>query len=193
MNEIPCRKRPPEPHDDNLNLKHLWRWGQGVDALLSDFKYRTENDGLVFYPDKETRDALARLSVKYPVLVRQIYESLDYADAEFSDWLTNHETDNEANWSFSRALTQICQRIENAVEVIEADGKPDDKQKWSAPATWKVWCKRFKAGDTTVRKWRREGFRMEKTPTSGYWIVHKDEPRYKAWEVRDKNRNSLSD
>ncbi len=106
----------PLPFEEGSHLHWLWGWGLQLHAFLSDDLPPSQYDSMIFLPDDLARNAMMHFSIKYPHVIKQIDDYLDFADARFSDFRSeNNESTRE---DFVGAMLSLCERIRTGVEVI---------------------------------------------------------------------------
>ena len=123
---IPCSARKPKagrlasestfPYEYGSDLHWLWGWGERLRSLLSDDLPPSKHDWMVFRPDRLARDAMMRFSIKYPHIIKQIDDYLDFADARFDDFLSDDNDSTRAD--FAGAMESLCERIRVGVEQL---------------------------------------------------------------------------
>jgi hypothetical protein len=132
---VPHRKRTPSPcADDNLDLERLRRWHTGIEILCEEYPERSEHDGAVMYPDRETRDVLLRVGSTHPAAVRQIYENLDYAEAMYKEFVAAN--DKNTALEFTSALSQLSQRVRTVLETLRKAEKALLRKPGGRPRKW---------------------------------------------------------
>jgi hypothetical protein len=113
----------PIPFKYGSDLHWLWGWGERLRSRLSDGLPTSEHDWTVFRPDSLARDAMMRFSIKYPHVIKQIDDYLDFADARFEAFLSDDNDSTRAR--FAAAMESLCERIGVGVETIaQSEGVP---------------------------------------------------------------------
>lgn len=135
------------------------------------------------------------LDKRYELHRKRGHSREDISDKEL-EYVENADSEIEHLFLYAiRYLQQVAAvlRAKLRGKGIKITDIPKDE--WSFPAKLLEWRKRFgNVSDRALREWRQKhGFRMKRAATSGYWIVHEDEPKYKEWKTRDRNRTSLND
>ena len=117
----------PFPYQYGSDLHWLWGWGERLRSLLSDDVPPSKYDWMVFRPDRLARDAMMRFSVKYPHVIKQIDDYLDFANARFEEFLSDDNDSTRAD--FSGAMDSLCERIRVGVETIaQSEGASDQPE-----------------------------------------------------------------
>jgi hypothetical protein len=110
------------PYEYGSDLHWLWGWGERLRSLLSDDLPPSKHDWMVFRPDRLACDAMMRFSIKYPHIIKQIDDYLDFADARFDDFLNDDNDSTRAD--FVSAMESLCERIRVGVETIAQSERP---------------------------------------------------------------------
>ncbi len=108
------------PYEYGSDLHWLWGWGARIESLLENDDLNTVGDlaGAIFRPDSEARAAMMRFSIAYPHIIRQVDNSLTWAEAVFRA---------DSPPEFADALEILASRIATAAATIaeaEASTKP---------------------------------------------------------------------
>lgn len=113
----------------------LWGWGDRLHALLWEDggKPPDRNDSMVFRPDRLAADAMMKLSVSYPQVVRQIQDHLDYVELQWRRFAGDRFNPKAASAvEFVDAMQDLLDRIVAATETIAEAEKIADKTDESA-------------------------------------------------------------
>ena len=111
----------PFPYEYGSDLHWLWGWGERLGSLLSDDLPPSKHDWMVFRPDRLARDAMMRFSIKYPHVIKQIDDYLDFTDARFDEFLSDDNDSTRAD--FASAMGSLYERIRVGVETIAQSEK----------------------------------------------------------------------
>jgi hypothetical protein len=107
----------PAPLND---LEQLRAWARTIDAFLADGKGVTRLSTWVFRPHSQALDAMVVLDSRFSEGIRQIRESLDFTEkqyTEFSDEAFNQETAAADN--LAGAMFDLMRRINSVADLIE--------------------------------------------------------------------------
>jgi hypothetical protein len=104
------------PYEYGSDLHWFWGWGQRIDAILQDEQCPSQYDWMIFRPDRLARNAMMRFSIKYPHVVKQVDDYLDFAEKCFAEYKAD---DNESTRStFAGAMEGLSNRISTATTLI---------------------------------------------------------------------------
>lgn len=103
------------PYADGSDLDSLWGWAQRLGALLADDRPPTSCDWMIFRPDRTAANAMMRLSVSYPHVVRQIADTLDFVEK----WFERLPEGDAAAVTLARAMDSLHGRIKTGITTIE--------------------------------------------------------------------------
>lgn len=109
------------PFDYGSDLHWLWGWGARLHSLVASDVLPSRHDWMIFRPDGLARNAMMRLSIKYPHVIKQVDEYLDFLEkswTEFSD--DAHNACKPSAWNFSTHMDKLTERIRVACETIAA-------------------------------------------------------------------------
>ena len=112
----------PFPFEYGTDLHWLWGWGQRTYDYLSGNRTPSQYDWMVFLPDALTLDAMARLSVKYPQVIKQVDDALDFLKNTWDEVYDKlPATDGDYAYQLATAIEELNGRIRAAVETIAGD------------------------------------------------------------------------
>ena len=107
----------------------LWSirgWGERLDALLTDDEPRdglpwepSTLDWVIFRPDESARDAMIRYGVKYPEVIGQVREFLDYVECRYLKF-DHDESSEDVVINYADSLPELARVILTAADAIEA-------------------------------------------------------------------------
>lgn len=121
---------PPRRVEYGSDLHWLCGWGDRLGSYLDSDPLPSSLDWMIFRPDSLARDAMARFSTTYPLVIKQVDDYLDSADRQFRVFCDNPNDSTSA--SFAEAMLNLRERIRTAVDVIAEHEAP------AAPAADKV-------------------------------------------------------
>lgn len=106
----------PFPYKYGSDLHWLWGWGERIRCRIDDELPVGELERWNFMPDSQARDAMMRFSVRYPLVIKQVDEYLDFAEERFKNYLEDKCEENSI--AFLEAIERLQQRIETGSETI---------------------------------------------------------------------------
>ena len=111
----------PFPFSYCSDLHWLWGWGARIHSLLGAERKPSGCDRMIFRPDTGALNAMMRFSVKYPHVIKQVDDYLDFLEKQwtkFSDDGYNPDASHADN--FCDAMSNLTERIRVACETIAA-------------------------------------------------------------------------
>jgi hypothetical protein len=150
--------KSPSGFEYGSDLHWLLGWYTRIDARVADDKKGFDQlEGWIFRPSENARNAMMRLSIKYPVIIKQVDEFLVHAERMFSEALQDFDAD--AIHGFYAAIFELARRIEAGIDAIarsqvseraQSQVKINEKSapKWTPDSKTRKIIKRMKRGDT---------------------------------------------
>ena len=121
------------PYQYGSDMHWLWGWGERLETHLSKDFPPSKYDWMLFRPDRLARNTMMRFSIKYPHVIKQIDDYLDFADARFGEFLSD---DNESTRAiFANAVGSLLERIKVGVEtIVESERAAGHESQHSPPS-----------------------------------------------------------
>ncbi len=116
----------PDPSTFPTDLEHLEGWGKRLDKWCESEKPPNRNLWTIFRPDRATADAMMRLSIKFPLVMRQVHDTLDFVEKHFDPMKSGEPGADE---SFNGGLLSLKDRILAAVATIRGvEAEPGEEE-----------------------------------------------------------------
>lgn len=107
----------PFPYGSDLHW--LWGWGHCLAEWLADDNRPDRCTWMIFRPDQQATDAMMKLSVEYPLVVRQIQDHLDFVEKQWSRFSEDkYNVKTVSAERFVDAMQDLEARIKIATETI---------------------------------------------------------------------------
>ncbi len=125
------------PYEYGSDLHWLWGWGARLEAAVLDDLPISRHVWFLLYPDRNAKDAMARFSIKYPLIIKQVQDCLDFADRRYDEFRAEDTEDTQAN--LADAMFSLCGRILSCSKIIAEHETPatppvapsnDARDKW---------------------------------------------------------------
>ncbi len=111
---------------NNKNIPHLQEWITKLDLPLKRDQATTKLTSWIFRPDRFAKDAMMRLSIEYPQIIKQINDSLDFTEKCFADFRNDAYDPNVLSadnlWD---AIFSLKMRIQSAIDIIPSEDQKD--------------------------------------------------------------------
>lgn len=96
------------------DLRPLEGWAKRLDAWLQSDKPQNRHVSMIFRPDRMARDAMMKLSVPYPQVIKQIDDAVDFANK----WFDRLSEGGAAAENLGNAMLTLLGRINTGVRTI---------------------------------------------------------------------------
>lgn len=110
-------RRFPYPYGSDLHW--FWGWGARIEDLLENERDVSAYDWMIFRPDRLARDAMMRFSIRYPHIIKQVDDFLDWTEKHFQAFQSNDTEESRAN--FAEAMDSLRWRIKVGADAIGTD------------------------------------------------------------------------
>lgn len=113
------------PQYDDLTL--LEGWAKRIDGCLQLNGEASPHWAMLFRPDQMAADAMMRLSLKYPHIIHQIQDHLDWTEKWFEPIEKRDGVTDRAREAFCSGMFSLMNRIRAGVKTIRETEAPDAK------------------------------------------------------------------
>ena len=121
------------PYEYGSDLHWIWGWGKNLESYLEDHEI-SPYARFLFRPSDLARDAMMRLGIEYPLVIKQVEDYLDHAEKLFLPIVEERATAADVD-NFGQALEDLFCRIIKAAETIgNAQRKADEASKKDDPS-----------------------------------------------------------